>query len=206
MVKGGEHSANVVTMTVGALLGGAVSLAVTLLLLLACSAAISAGILSEQLELHITIAACVVGGFCGGCLTRRRWGHHALPAGLAAGSVFFLLLLCVSLIFLEDTDFSRAGLGVLAGCLCGGGLGWAVYRKKKEEKEEKLLKSLFPYAIMQTRIMEWREYPMTHIKTLNGATLKQSASYGGCGECQTSCQSACKTSCTVANQKCEHKK
>ncbi len=87
-----------------------------------------------------------------------------------------------------------------------GGLGWAVYRKKKEEKEEKLLKSLFPYAIMQTRIMEWREYPMTHIKTLNGATLKQSASYGGCGECQTSCQSACKTSCTVANQKCEHKK
>ena len=112
MVKGGEHSANVVTMTVGALLGGAVSLAVTLLLLLACSAAISAGILSEQLELHITIAACVVGG-----------------------SVFFLLLLCVSLIFLEDTDFSRAGLGVLAGCLCGGALaGLFTGRKKKKKK------------------------------------------------------------------------
>ena len=46
---------------------------------------------------------------------------------------------------------------------------------------------------------------MTHIKTLNGATLKQSAAHGGCGECQTSCQSACKTSCTVANQKCENK-
>ena len=29
---------------------------------------------------------------------------------------------------------------------------------------------------------------MTHIKTLNGATLKQSAAHGGCGECQTSCQ------------------
>ena len=43
---------------------------------------------------------------------------------------------------------------------------------------------------------------MTHIKTLNGATLKQSAAHGGCGE--TSCQSACKTSCTVANQKCEN--
>jgi putative membrane protein (TIGR04086 family) len=91
--------------------------------------------LSEQLELHITIAACVVGGFCGGCLTRRRWGHHALPAGLAAGSVFFLLLLCVSLIFLEDTDFSRAGLGVLAGCLCGGALaGLFTGRKKKKKK------------------------------------------------------------------------
>ena len=45
--------------------------------------------------------------------------------------------------------------------------------------------------------------PVKHIKTLSGATLKKSASYGGCGECQTSCQSACKTSCTVANQKCE---
>lgn len=44
---------------------------------------------------------------------------------------------------------------------------------------------------------------MKNIKTLCGATLKQSASKGGCGECQTSCQSACKTSCTVANQKCE---
>ena len=47
---------------------------------------------------------------------------------------------------------------------------------------------------------------MKHIQTLNGATLKNSAAHGGCGECQTSCQSACKTSCTVANQKCENDK
>ncbi|MBE7012608.1 MAG: six-cysteine peptide SCIFF [Ruminococcaceae bacterium] len=47
---------------------------------------------------------------------------------------------------------------------------------------------------------------MKHIKSLNDAVLKSSASKGGCGECQTSCQSACKTSCTVANQKCENEK
>ena len=47
---------------------------------------------------------------------------------------------------------------------------------------------------------------MTHVKTLNGPTLKQSVAHGGCGECQTSCQSACKTSCTVANPKCENSK
>lgn len=46
---------------------------------------------------------------------------------------------------------------------------------------------------------------MNHIKTLNQGTLKDSASNGGCGECQTSCQSACKTSCTVGNQECEKK-
>lgn len=44
---------------------------------------------------------------------------------------------------------------------------------------------------------------MKHIKTINKANLKQTATKGGCGKCQASCQSACKTSCTVANQKCE---
>ena len=47
---------------------------------------------------------------------------------------------------------------------------------------------------------------MKHITTLSGASLKQSAAAGGCGECQSSCQSACKTSCTVANQVCENTK
>ncbi|MCL2857283.1 MAG: six-cysteine ranthipeptide SCIFF [Oscillospiraceae bacterium] len=46
---------------------------------------------------------------------------------------------------------------------------------------------------------------MKHVKTLAGATLKQSAEQGGCGNCQASCQSACKTSSTVANQRCERK-
>ncbi|RKD28027.1 six-cysteine peptide SCIFF [Caminicella sporogenes DSM 14501] len=46
---------------------------------------------------------------------------------------------------------------------------------------------------------------MKHIKTLSGATLKETAHKAGCGECQTSCQSACKTSCTVANQECENR-
>ncbi len=46
---------------------------------------------------------------------------------------------------------------------------------------------------------------MKQIKTLNQASLKESAEKGGCGECQASCQSACKTSCTVSNQKCENK-
>ncbi|BEP29126.1 six-cysteine ranthipeptide SCIFF [Helicovermis profundi] len=47
---------------------------------------------------------------------------------------------------------------------------------------------------------------MKYVKTLNKGNFKESASYGGCGECQTSCQSACKTSCTVGNQECERSK
>jgi len=43
---------------------------------------------------------------------------------------------------------------------------------------------------------------MKHIKTVSEPCLRQSLTYGGCGECQSSCQSACKTSCTVGNQSC----
>jgi len=46
---------------------------------------------------------------------------------------------------------------------------------------------------------------MKHVKTLNGATLKNSAVHGGCGGGQSSRPAACKTPCTVANQKCENK-
>ena len=68
------------------------------------------------------------------------------------------------------------------------------------------MKSFGSYGIITTISYDMGgKTEMKHIKTLNGATLKQSAAHGGCGECQTSCQSACKTSCTVANQKCENR-
>jgi len=41
------------------------------------------------------------------------------------------------------------------------------------------------------------------VKTIIEGNLKESACYGGCKECQTSCQSASKTSIAVSNQKCE---
>ncbi len=57
--------------------------------------------------------------------------------------------------------------------------------------------------LCHTPIKNQEDTKMKHVQTLNKANLKDTAKYGGCGECQTSCQSACKTSCTVANQKCE---
>ena len=47
---------------------------------------------------------------------------------------------------------------------------------------------------------------LKHVKTISTKNLCDSAKYGGCGECQTSCQSACKTSCTVGNLNCENEK
>lgn len=136
--KEGEQGLRFVGMAVGSLLGGAAAAVIALVLLLACAAAISSGALAEELELHVTIAACVAGGFCGGQIAKKRWGCKPLLAGLSAGAVFFLILLTVSLVGFGAADISGAGLGVMAGCLCGGAiaglLSWKGRKKKKKKR------------------------------------------------------------------------
>ena len=62
------------------------------------------------------------------------------------------------------------------------------------------------FEVKLYHVHKQRRTAMKRIKTIETRNLKDSASHGGCGECQTSCQSACKTSCGVANQKCENEK
>lgn len=121
MRKGDGSSVNALNLMVGALLGGGVAAAVAVLALLVCAAAITAGILSEKLELHAAVASCVIGSFCGGRMTCRRWGGRNLFAGLSAGAVLFLLLLTIGLIGTDTADISGTGIGILAASLCGGG-------------------------------------------------------------------------------------
>lgn len=135
MGKGGERGSGFVTMAVASLLGGAAALVITLILLLICSVAVSSGVAGQRLELQMTIAACVIGSFCGGRLTCRRWGCRRLIAGFSAGVVFFLILLTVGLVGYGASDLGGAGLGIMAGCLCGGaiaGLLGGGSRKKKK--------------------------------------------------------------------------
>lgn len=135
MGKEGEHSGRVLDMALGSLLGGALAAGVALLLLLAAAVAISSGVMPEELERHVTIAACAIGGFCGGLLARERWQSRALFAGLSAGLVFFLLLLSVSLLGFGGPDFSGGTLGVLAGCLGGGALAGLFSKKGRKKKK-----------------------------------------------------------------------
>ena len=132
-----EGTAVPVAMMTGSLLGGALAAAITMVLLLICSAAISAGVLAEKLELHVTIASCVIGSFFGGRLTCRRWGSRMLLAGLSAGAVFFMLLFTVSLVGYDTTDVGGAGIGVAAGCLCGGAAADLLGRGRGGGKKKK---------------------------------------------------------------------
>jgi len=135
--KEGEQGSRFLNMAVGSLLGGALATVIVLVLLLACAAAISSGMLAEELELHVTIAACVVGGFCGGELAKKRWGCKPLLAGLSAGAVFFLILLTVSLVGFGGADISGSGLGVMAGCLCGGAIAGLLSRGGGKRKKKR---------------------------------------------------------------------
>ena len=64
------------------LLGGLLSLAVCLAVLLLCSIGISKGWLGETSMDKLAIVACVLGGFSGGVLTVKRCGSRALLSGL----------------------------------------------------------------------------------------------------------------------------
>ena len=133
-----EQGALLLRCVTGVLLGGAVAFAAALLALLAASFAISAGAVGEALSGRITVAACVLGGFCGGMLAVRRCGCRALAVGLAAGAAFFLILLTIGVLAFRSAPQEGRAVLLLCACLCGGGLAGLAGRflrpKKKRRK------------------------------------------------------------------------
>ena len=135
---GEEQGVRWLQVMTAVLLGGLLSLAVCLVVLLLCSVAISNGWLGETSMDKLAIVACVLGGFSSGVLTVKRCGSRALLAGLAAGGACFLLLLTGGLLFFADTvSMDQGGLGLLSGCLCGGaaaGILCAGPKKKRRRR------------------------------------------------------------------------
>lgn len=116
------------------LTGAAVAVAVTMLFLFACAAAISAGWLELARSWQLTIAACAVGGFIGGLLAVRRVGHRALPTGLGTGLLSFLVLMAVGLLLSENAAPGLRQLPLLFACLCAGGLAGLTGKKRKKRR------------------------------------------------------------------------
>ena len=128
---GEEQGVRWLQIMTAVLLGGVLSLAVCLIVLLLCAIGISNGWLGETSMAQLAIVACVLGGFCGGVLTVKRCGSRALLAGLAAGGAGGLLF------FPEAVSVDRGGLGLLSGCLCGGaaaGILCAGPRRKRRRR------------------------------------------------------------------------
>lgn len=135
---GEEQGVRWIQVMTAILLGGMLSLAVCVIVLLLCAIGIFNGWLGETSMDKLAIAACVLGGFAGGVLTVRRCGSRALLAGLAAGGAFFLLLLTGGLLFFPSAvSVDRGGLGLLSGCLCGGAAAGILCAKPKRKRHRR---------------------------------------------------------------------
>ena len=135
---GEEQGARWLQVMTDILLGGVLSLAVCVIVLLLCAIGISNGWLGEASMEKLAIVACVLGGFSGGVLTVKRCKSRALLAGLAAGGAFFLLLLTGGLLFFPETvSVDQGGLGLLSGCLCGGAAAGILCAGPKQKRRRR---------------------------------------------------------------------
>lgn len=119
------------------LIGGALSLLVCLGLLLATSAAISFGWLSDGLMPHAVLPCCALASFLGGSIAVHRQHTRALIVGGCTGLMFFLLIFVCGLLFCQGGNLTSGGPELLAGSLCGGLVaGLAGTRRKKTHRKK----------------------------------------------------------------------
>lgn len=115
--------------------GGALGAVVALVALGIAAVLVWAGLLASGKEGSAVIAGCLLGGFAGGAFAVGRGKGPALPVGLGAGGVLFLLLLTAGVLLYDMLPTMRSG-GVACACLCGGGLA-GVLRSKPKKKRRK---------------------------------------------------------------------
>lgn len=116
--------------------GGVLAAAVSIFVLLLCAVLGSMGILKEDLLDGCVLLSCVSGGLIGGLYAVKGVGRAALPVGLAAGGMLFLLLLTGSLIFYDGAGIEQSGLQILASCLCGGAAAGILGKKRSRKKRK----------------------------------------------------------------------
>ena len=134
--KGAEQGSRLAAQTTSLFLGGVISVTASILLLLLGSAMMLAGLLSQDKQLRLVFAACLVGAFLGGMFTGKRWEKRRLFAGAFSGLVTFLILLSIVLMGYGATIEGESGIGVLICCVCGGGIAGFVRggSRKKQRK------------------------------------------------------------------------
>ncbi len=117
--------------------GGALGACIALAALGVSACLIWLGLLGNSRGGSAVVAACLLGGFAGGLLAVRRGTLSALPGGLGAGAVLFLLLLSAGALAYDTLPALRSG-GIVAGaCLCGGGLAGVLGRNSGSKKRRK---------------------------------------------------------------------
>jgi len=105
---------------------------VTIVLILVCTFAISAGWLQQTAAQGAIMASCVVGTFIGGMFATRSRLIQPILSGIGVGIVLFLLLMTAGVLAYGTVYFS-GGIGSLAAYCCGGALAGVLCRKPKKK-------------------------------------------------------------------------
>ena len=134
MRKAEAQGSNAVQMVTAVAIGGLLALGVELMVLLLGAVAVSNGILKEDAAAQVTAAACVIGCLAGGFAACTRWKSKRLLAGLATGTVCYLLILAVGLLMGDGFRLGAQALIELAGCLCGGALAGMLGGRNRSKK------------------------------------------------------------------------
>ncbi|MCI8871118.1 MAG: TIGR04086 family membrane protein [Lawsonibacter sp.] len=109
------------------------ALAVTLILLLLCAAAVSARWLSQTAMERSVIAVCVLGSLAGGWVSAAQRREMSVLLGLGTGAALFLLLTAIGVLFFEDAPAAEQIPVIFSACLCGGGAAGILGRKTKKK-------------------------------------------------------------------------
>ena len=118
------------------LLGGLLSLIVSVILILICAFAISSGWISDKYMMQYTIALCTLGSFIGSVFSVRCCGERLIFIGIGSGIVFFLLLLSIGFLFFTKSSIENHGVLLVLGSLIGGALAGTVGRKRKKKRRK----------------------------------------------------------------------
>ena len=133
--KSAEQGGQLIAQATALLLGGIISVAVSVLLLLLGATLMSNGMLNENKQLQLVLVMCLMGTFLGGMYAGKRWGRRRLFAGVLSGAAAYLVLLAAGLIGYGSAPDGRAGIGILVCCICGGGIaGFVRSTAKKKQK------------------------------------------------------------------------
>ena len=114
--------------------GSAAALALTLMLLMGCAAAVSARWLGQQAMERCVVMVCIVGSLVGAAVAMRREREWAMALGLGTGGMLFLLLLALGILLYESAPVLEGVPGIFCACLCGGAMAGILGRKTKKKR------------------------------------------------------------------------
>ncbi len=116
--------------TVGAILG----MLITMLAVLAFSAAMTTEMLPVSMSDSFVIVSVILGTAVSGVYCAKRQGSGVITAGFAAAGVYIILVLLGTLMFMKKGSDPSLTLRVIIAAVAGGGFGGVLKLRGKNKK------------------------------------------------------------------------